>query len=297
MSKKLYVTDSPVEVYTEKLEDKKEQILESMRSNNISKYRVRSIWAGPMLEIEGYPLWEIPQGKRKKNMNESSRAQKRINERNKAKRVARVVHTNFEMYKDIIIKLSYTNDYLPESSEQAHRNMTNYIRRLRHWLKKSEEYKDFILKYVFVTEYNDREGKKVRIHHHMITNFPDRDILEELWNRRGRVNAQKLQPDKTGVEALVWYLLKQPIGRNTKSYSISRNMKKPRITEADTKMTRKRAERIATGEIDVQEYFEKLYKGYQFVDAEIKLSDFTSGAYIYVRMKRIEPIKNIRKRE
>jgi len=158
-------------------------------------------------------------------------------------------------------------------------------------LSKSEEYKDFELKYVYVTEYDDRPGKKIRIHHHMITNFPDRDVLESLWKGGGYVNTRRLKEDEKGLARVVHYILKQPAENRTKRYSISRNMKEPKITIADTKMTRKRAERIAIGEVDPQELFEKWHPEYQFKNVEFKFSDFVSGAYIYAEMKRINPIR------
>lgn len=235
--------------------------------------------------------------KRGQKEQESSAAQKRINDKNTERRITRIVHTNFETGKDLWTTWPYDNEKLPADPEQAKRDMTNFIRRQKHWLKKQDKYKDFELKYVYVTEFNDRPGKKIRIHHHMITNFPDRDILEDLWNGGGRVQTRRLKEDENGLAGVVSYILKQPADRKTKRYSISRNMKTPRVSIADSKMTRKRAERIAVGEVDAKELFEKIYPGYQFNSIEVKLSEFTSGAYIYVRMKKIEPIVHTKRRE
>lgn len=297
MKTRLYESKEYEKVYTEEQLESREELIESMRDRNIAKYRVKSIWAGDMLEVEGFPLWTIPQGKRGKKENESTLAQKRINDRNTIKRITRIVHTNFTN-QDLWSTWTYNDKNLPKTEEQAKKNMTNFIRRQRHWLSKQEEYKDFELKYIYVTEFDEQEGKKTRIHHHMISNFPDRDILEDLWNGGGRVQTRRLQPDDYGLEGVVRYILKERrSGKKTKRYTISRNMKKPKETVSDTKMTRKRAERIACGEVNIQELFEKLYPKYQFLDVETRFSDFTSGAYIYVRMKRIEPIINTRRRE
>lgn len=73
-------------------------------------------------------------------------------------------------------------------------------------------------------------------------------------------------------------------------------MKQPKVTIADSKMTRRRAEKIASEEVPAHEVFEKMYKGYAFNDIEVKYSDFVSGAYMYVRMKRISgPAKKKRR--
>lgn len=297
METRLYEIHDMEEVYTDDQPDTVEDLMESMRDRNIAKYRVKSIWSGDFLEMAGYPMWKIPQGKRGKKENTSTVAQKRLNDKNTVRRITRIVHTNFEDGKDLYTTWPYDNENLPKTPEEAYKNFSNFIRRQKYWLSKQGEYKDFELKYVYVTEFDDRPGKKIRIHHHMITNFPDRDILEELWKGGGRVQTRKLKSDEKGLSGVVGYILKDKSDRKTKRYSISRNMKKPRETISDTKMTRKRAERIACGEVDVQALFEKMYKGYQFIDVDMKFSDFTSGAYIYVRMKRIEPLIHTRKRE
>ncbi len=61
-------------------------------------------------------------------------------------------------------------------------------------------------------------------------------------------------------------------------------------------MTRRRAEKIATEEVCAQETFEKMYKGYKFNDIEVKYSHFVSGAYLYVRMKRIDSLVQNKRR-
>ncbi|WP_144787087.1 hypothetical protein [Lysinibacillus fusiformis] len=72
-----------------------------------------------------------------------------------------------------------------------------------------------------------------------------------------------------------------------KRYTSSRNLKQPIVTVADTKLTRRRAEKITKDEVSAHEIFEKWHRDYQFKDMQVKFSDFVSGAYLYVRMKRI----------
>lgn len=277
----LFVIDSSA------YEDSIEERIERLRDKQISKYRVKTIRSGDMLEVEAYPLWSTAIGSRRKKCNESSKVQSNLNDKNTIKKVTRIVHTNFTL-KDIWATWTYANGRLPGDPEQAKKDMQNFIRRLKRWLKKQKKYEKFELKYIYVTEFDNKEGKKVRVHHHMITNFPDRDVAEELWNGGGRVQTRKLQPDDLGLEGLVRYIMKDKKKNPTKRYTISRNMEQPKVSIADSKMTRKRAERIATEEICAQELFEKMYKGYKFNDIEVKYSEFTSGAYLYVRMKRID---------
>lgn len=269
-------------------EDSIEERIEKLRDKQVSKYRVKTIKSGDMLEVESYPIWSIPMGRRKKK-GSSSKAQQRLNDRNTIKHVTRLVHTNFTP-DDMWATWTYKDGKLPADPEQAKKDMQNFIRRLKRWLKKQPQYKDYELKYIYVTEFDDGSGKKTRVHHHMITNFPDRDIAEDLWNGGGRVQTRRLQPDDFGLEGLVRYVLKDKKKNPTKRYTISRNMKKPKVTIADSKMTRRRAEKIATEEVSAQGLFEKMYKGYKFNDIEVKFSEFVSGAYLYVRMKRIDTL-------
>lgn len=295
--KRLYeVHDYEGNYLLDQIEDSTEERIEKLRDKNIAKYRVKTIKSGNMLEVEAYPLTYIPNGSRGRKKNESREAQRKLNDKNTVKHIKRIVHTNFSEG-DVWSTWPYENDKLPTSPEEAKKDMTNFIRRQKHWLKKQEKYKSFELKYIYVTEFDDTPGKEVRIHHHMISNFPDRDVLEDLWKGGGRVQTRRLRADEHGFEGIVRYILKEKKAQKTKRYTISRNMKKPKITVADSKMTRKRAERIATEEVSAHEVFEKMYKGYQFNDIDIKFSDFVSGAYLYVRMKRIEPIQQTRKRE
>ena len=277
--------------------DSPEECIEKLRDKQVSRYRVKTIRSGDMLEVEAYPIWDIPGGRRGRRGKGSSTAQQNLNDKNTKKRLIRLVNTNFTD-KDLWATLTYSTGKLPADHEQAKRDMQNYIRRLKRWLKRQSKYEKFALKYIYVTEYNNDEKKKVRIHHHIIMNFPDRNIAEDLWNGGGRTQTRRLQPDDFGLEGLTRYITKDRKKDPSKRYTVSRNLKQPKITIADSKMTRKRAERIATEEISAQELFEKMYKGYKFNDITAKFSEFVSGAYLYVRMKRIDdsPVKKKRRK-
>ena len=244
-----------------------------------------------MLEVEAYPLWLNARGGRGKKNNESRKAQSNLNDKNAVKHVIRLVNTNFTK-EDMWATLTYSDGRLPADPEQAKKDMQNYIRRLKRYIKKHDLPE---LKYVYVTEYeNDEKKGKKRIHHHMIMNFSDRDVAEELWNGGGRTQTRRLQPDEFGLEGLTRYITKDKKG--TKRYTPSRNLKQPKVTIADSKLTRRKAEKIATDQVLVNEFFEKMYKGYHFNDIQVKYSKFVSGAYLYVRMKRIDnPVKQKRR--
>lgn len=130
-------------------------------------------------------------------------------------------------YKRKLYRLGFLgNVYIrkPQTSEIATRRakeMSKFIRRLKYYAEKH----DFPpLKYIYVTEFeNDEEKGKHRVHHHVVTNFPDRDVMEDLWRNGGRNNTRRLVADDSGYEGLARYIMKDPKG--AKRYVASKNLK------------------------------------------------------------------------
>ncbi|PYG88478.1 hypothetical protein LY28_01327 [Ruminiclostridium sufflavum DSM 19573] len=282
-----YILENYEELYTiqyeKNIEDSIEEQIEALRDKNIKKYRVKTIKCGQMLECEIYPIWktgnkDIGIGKKKP----SREAQKNLNDKNAKKKVIRQINTNFTN-EDIWATFTYDNEHLPGSAEQAKKDMQNYIRRLNRYVRKN---KLPALKYIYVTEYEEDEKKgKKRVHHHIIMNFRGRDTAEEIWDKGGRTQTRRLQPDDYGLEGMARYITKDP--KNSKRYTTSRNLKKySKLTIADNKMTKREAEKIAKNQNIASDIFEKLYEGYIFNDIDIKYSKFVSGAYLYVRMRQ-----------
>lgn len=279
-----YSIDNYEDLYTIKYEDSTEEKIEALRAKDIKRYRVKTIKSGEMLECEIYPIWKTgKRGKRKEKKKPSREAQKSLNEKNTKKNIIRLINGNFTK-EDIWATFTYDKEHLPDSPDQAQKDMQNYIRRLKRYIKKNDLPE---LKYIYVTEYEEDEKKgKKRVHHHIVMNFRDRDITEEIWDKGGRTHSRRLQPDDYGLEGLARYITKDP--KSSKRYTTSRNLEKPKVTVADSKMTKRKAEKIARDPNLASDIFQKFYEGYTFKDIDIKYSDFVSGAYLYVRMKRIE---------
>lgn len=276
------------------VEDSREEKIEKLRDKSVSKCKRKTVKSGPILECEIYPIWDAAKCKRRKVdksfVNVSKEAQDKRNERMRMKKVNRQIDTNFTE-KDIWLTLTYTDDKLPEDLGQAKKDMRNYVRRLQRKVKANgwDE-----LKYIYVTEYIGEDGESIRVHHHMICNFPDRNLAESLWNGGGRTQSKRLQPDDLGLEGLARYITKQkqppkksPTREHKKSYTVSRNLDAPKVTVANSKVTRRKAERIAMQEVDAKETFEKMYPGYQFQKLEVRYNPYVAGVYLYAKMKKI----------
>lgn len=263
-------------------EDTSEERLANLSDGNIVKYRTKTIRSGDILECEIYPIWnDRASVSRAKKQKPSRAAQKNLNAKNSLKNVIRLVNTNFTD-KDVWGTFTYEARKLPKSVGEAEKTFGNFIRRLKYYAQKH----DFPpVKYIYWTEFEDDERKgRHRVHHHVITNFPDRDVMEKLWRNGARTQTRRLQADESGYEGAVRYCMKDPKG--TKRYKASKNLKKPIVTIADTKFTRRKVNRIVRGDLNAPDVFEALYCGYDFTYMQYKISDYVSGTYLYVKMTR-----------
>lgn len=252
------------------------------------QYRAKTIKSGKIIECEIYPIWKTKQESSTAKKFVSNQTQKNLNAKNARKKLTRLLNTNFTE-QDLCLTLTYKGT--PPNAQQALKDIQNYIRRVKSYRKKHSLGE---MKYIYVIEYQNEDGrKKKRIHHHIIMNGLDREVAEKLWPF-GWANTKRLQPDEFGLEAIARYMVKDPQGK--KRWSSSRNLKKPQITQADTKFTKRMAEKLAD---DFEEaaplIFSKLFPDCIFNDCEIKRSDFVAGSYIYARLKKDQYQKRDRK--
>lgn len=263
-------------------EDSSNERLQLLGDKNIVKYRTKTIKSGDVVECEVYPIWNSKASLSRAPKSKKSRpAQKNLNDKNALKYVIRLVNANFTD-KDIWGTFTYETRKLPKTVEDADKTFSNFIRRLKYY---ADRHGFPPVKYVYWTEFESDEKKgKHRVHHHIITNFPDRDVAEKLWRNGARTQTRRLQADESGYEGAVRYCMKDPKG--TKKYKASKNLQKPIVSIADTKFTRRKVERIVRGEENAVDIFEKLYTGYDMIHYEHKLSEYVTGAYLYVKMSR-----------
>ncbi|SET56138.1 hypothetical protein SAMN05660297_02770 [Natronincola peptidivorans] len=246
-------------------------------------YREKKIYSGGMLEVEIYPISKNqkkqPRAKKEKL---SLPKQKKLNDKNAKKHLIRLINTNFTD-KDLAVHLTYIDKELPKSEEEARKDVTNYIRRVKHYRKKNGLE---TLKYIAVIEYKEKEeeGKEVRLHHHIVMSGMDRDIVEELWTK-GRANADRLKADEFGYEGLARYITKDP--RGSKRWTQSKNLKQPKVKVNDSKYSRKKIEKIVTSQED-KEFFTKLYPGYFLNSCKVDINEITAGTHIYIKMRKLQ---------
>lgn len=303
-NKKLKAEYSYIEFFNIKQEeinlDTIDDYLETKRknSNSLMGYRKKTIRSGNMLEIENYPIYKKPI-KRGEGKNETTKAKEKLNHDHRIKHVTRLMHCNFNDT-GIWITLGYSDDNLPKSEKEAKRNIENYVKRLRTYIKtnnknpENDPMED--LKYIYVTEVSETG----RVHHHMVLNFPDRDIAEQKWTKGGYPQARRLSPDKDfGLTGLAIYITKQSKKqsenenkkdqiefKSQKTYGYSQNLEKPKIAISDTAITISKSKKIARSKELAMNTFKKMHPKHELLNIDVKFSEFLAGAYIYVRMRK-----------
>lgn len=257
-----------------------------IRADEPGRYRCKTIKHGDQLDVEIYPLWNTRAEERKAKAAVTRKAQQALNDKNSHKRLIRLINSNF-VAGDIRIDLTYTDEYLP-SREKAYRDVTNYLRRVKRFRKKHGLTGEF--KYIYSIEYSDEEGVAKRGHHHVLMSGVgmSRDDAEAIWGK-GRANADRAQPDDFGLAGFAVYFTKTgQRAKGKRRFGSSKNLTQPTVTTADTKISRRKAARLAhDAEAYGKDLFEHLYKGYLMNDIEVKSSAYVAGVYIYVRMRRL----------
>ena len=235
----------------------------------------------------------VKKKKRSKKEKVSPEKQRNLNDKNARRYLVQLGNLNFSE-EDIHASFTYNKKYLPETIEEAEKEVSNLLRRIQYKRKKEGLP---ALKYILVTAYS--EGKEVRIHHHIIMNGGlDRDVIEDLWRKRrkkgqkkgdriGYINADRLQPDENGIAALSTYLAKHPSRK--KRWSTSQNLKKPESKNNDSRYSRRQIEKLAK-ERPGREYWEKQYPGWTLTDEvygeQYEHNEITGWA-IYLKLRRI----------
>ena len=235
-------------------------------------------------------------GKRGRRRKVSAPKQAELNDKNARRYLVQLGNGNFGEG-DIHLSVTYSEEFLPGSVEEAEKEVRNYLSRVSYHMRKAGTE----LRYILVTEYGySRDGTRLtRVHHHIILNggLP-RDKIESLWSKGrkpiGWANADRLKPDKNGIEALCRYLLKNPQGK--KRWSSSRNLKRPYESRNDSKYSYRKVIRFAGMPDSGREYFGKIYRGYEITEISPEYYENT-GWHIYLKMWKRPPDKGKKRRK
>lgn len=243
-------------------------------------YRTRTIKAGPRLEVEIYPIFgrENTGRLRAAKQNMTPEAVQRNNEERSRRKLIQLIDANFDE-RDYHVTLTYAGT--PPAYDQARKDVKNFLRAVK---RRREQRGLDELKYVYTIE-DEQDGKRKRIHIHAIMNGGiSREELEQIWGQ-GYANADNLQPDENGLEAIARYITKQQ--KNRRKWARSRNLTQPKVRTSDTKVSNARVRRLAVDfPNSAKEIMEKLFPQYTHTKTIMRFSDVVDGAYIRCVMRR-----------
>ena len=242
-------------------------------------YRTRTVVAGPRLEVEVYPVFgreAAGRARAAKIAGNTPEAMKKLNRERAIRHLIQLADANLTD-QDIHLTLTYRN---APTEDRAWRDVDNFLRTVK---RRRKQYGMTPLKYFYTVEGNE-SGSKEKLHAHVLMSGGiSREELEAIWGN-GWANADRLQPDERGLEAIIRYITKD---QEKRKWHRSRNMVQPKQRTSDSKVSNAKVKRIARGfEAEAKEIMEKLYPKYRYVDVKVALSDSVDGAYIRVLMRR-----------
>lgn len=237
------------------------------------------------IEIDLFPYLETDKpATRKRKEKVTCPKQKKLNNKRARRYFAQLVKSNFDDG-DLHVTLTYNQKHLPATTEEAEKELKNFLLRIR---RKRKALGLDALKYIYVTE----TTKTGRVHHHIIMNGGlERDDVEKLWSKRkesmGYANADRLRADEEGLEAIAAYLSKDPKGR--RRWCASRNLRKPEVSVSDTKTSKRKFYELAKCPEDcqaVKDYFESRNHDYILTRFEKYYNDEIGTWMLRAKMAR-----------
>lgn len=223
--------------------------------------------SGDYMEIDIFPVRKVSKS-RKAKYKPSSETQKKLNQKNVARRLTWLIQENFGT-NDYYVGLNFPSSF-DVNLAQADKLLKNWLRRVKRNFQKS----GFDFKYITTTEIGDNRH---RPHHHVICSGElGAKLLRQEWDKQFEAyklkpttsfsHAKHLQFTRTGLAGIAFYTCKDP-SLAYRSYNCSKNLRRPEAQKRDGRVSAKRLQELRTDYLNAEE-FEKLYPGYEFVDAD-----------------------------
>ena len=193
------------------------------------------------------------------------------------------MNTNFR--KGFWITHGYEDRFLPESMEEALKDIQNYFRRVNRLLKKKGMER---AKYLYVTEWEE----DIRCHHHFVIDCGlTMDELNRLWTKGKRSELRPIDYDENGLTGMANYITKKPRGKRRWNTSKG-NLKQPTIRKNHSTFKRKHARAMKEDFSVIERMLRQEYKGYVFKDAQVFVNQVNAGIYIYAQLRKWDPLKD-----
>lgn len=195
---------------------------------------------------------------------------------------------------DLLLDLTYAEE--PETRERAEKNVLNYVNRLKTLFKREK----IPFRAFWVTgggkERKDGKDGLTRFHHHLIiSGGVSREKIEDCWNAKNdnriKCDRVKIRAQDFGLEPRVLYMVKpahcsdKP---NAKRWHTAGIFKKPTEVRNDNKYGTREFEKLVSLIRDgkAREKIERLYKGWELLDAIQQTNPVTGLPWIRLKLKK-----------
>ena len=265
----------------------------------MSKTRVREkrVICGPRyMDVDIYQITERQYNAARANRyRSSSPSQRRLNQKNSIRYFRQKAITNFTE-DDYISTITFSDEFLPNSPEEAKQIFKNYIDRVNYQCKKLGIP---MCKYYGALHHKDPEGKRkgIRYHFHVFIScaLPPK-ILKQLWSsgrgknkkRMGLVRLDLVDLLNDSIDGLCEYIMQGAV-MDKRRWIQSKGLKQPEFPKpADNKYKRRAFERAAKeGDFYDKDFVRKKYPGWECSDSTVEYNELTGWA-VYLKMRRIE---------
>lgn len=281
-------------------------------------YREKVYKCGDYIDVQVFPVFQKGNTRRKKRAKPTSDMQARLNQRNAERALIRLLNANFTE-DDISVTLTFRDEHLPETYEEAEKRAKNFLRRVSRLREKKglPELKRILIP----------GGGRFHFHIPMNGGLDDK-VLQALWpwgytnvihfefsesglEGHARYIATQYEEDQYGGEDLLsGYEIDESTGEVTESssstaggppssilgkakrakgkrrYSCSKNIVRPEAEERDGRISAQKVEDMATVDSYSRTVFEKLYPGYCFSSCVPYYNQENGGYYLEIRMYR-----------
>ena len=288
MKKRQYAAERYEDLYSVNGE---RELRESI-SRFVTTYCAKTNFAGKMLELDGYALWNTRAQVVEANKARREQSTKVIQNRNHQNAERKIVQLVNEYFKAGDLEMFGSFVVEPKDRAEAFRSFDWFIRTLRKiYIEHGIE-----LFYLYIDEAEGPDGEPIRFHYHIFVNLGGgitRDMVEDLWRSRfGIANGTRLVETEVGLTGIAKYVLKAPLAvKNRRKWACSRNMRRPedhrstRLPNGKT-LSKKRMLDLLENRLDPRKFFEDAFPQYRFIDIRAKHSEFVGGVYLYVRMRK-----------
>ena len=285
--------------------------------------RQKETVSGGLLEIDFYPVnaagSKLPKKEPQPKTKAEIEAQKKYEQKRAIKRVIRMINANFDKY-DLMLSPTYDPMYAPLDMKRAEKDIKNYFDRIKR-LRKSElkkverQLKEIPRENPFLVDIRNELLLKRRLlrrpfkyfyvieqivyqtgmfagmpnyHFHVfMTGGLSTEQVEKKWHKGIEVNATRYKPEMFGPERAAKYIAKDPQGK--RRFRHSKNcVKYTKEKIKDNVFKRKHLEKLCKERVDDKQYWERKYKGYQFLKSYPLYNPYNDQWYCSVIMYKAD---------